>query len=266
MLLERARSTYDLNEDYEKQLAVCRAEAWKTGDRRQLLAKVRQLAGIRRLQELPKPKVENLGDVHRTGYRIEKLLMTVEEGIVLPALRFIPEKPKAGAAALYVHDDGKAADAAPGGAIERLVQAATTVLAVDLPGTGQTKAVSDTNDGYTAYLLGRSYVGLRAENILIAARWLKEQAAAGQGGAIGLVAVGGVNIPALHAAAMEPELFQSVKVSRMPLTWSGVVRTRLAKLPITQVVHGALLTYDLTDLMQTLGAKLTIDLQGEVKL
>ena len=26
-----------------------------------------------------------------------------------------------------------------------------------------------------AYLLGRSCVGLRAENILIAARWLKEQ-------------------------------------------------------------------------------------------
>jgi dienelactone hydrolase len=265
MLLPGARSAYDLNEDYERQLATARVTAWKAGERGQLLAKVRQLAGIRRLEELPKPKVENLGDVQRTGYRIERLLMTVEEGIVLPALRFIPEKPKAGPAVLYVNDGGKAADAAPGGAIERLVQAGTIVLAVDLPGTGQTKAVSETNDGYTAYLLGRSYVGLRAENILIAARWLKEQAAAGQGGAIGLVAVGGVGIPALHAAAMEPEKFQSVKVSRMPLSWSGVVRTRLAKLPITQVVHAALLTYDLPDLVRTLGAKVTIDLSADGK-
>ena len=56
MLLAGARSTYDLNEDYEKQLAACRAVTWKTGDRAQLLAKVRQLAGIRRLEELPKPE------------------------------------------------------------------------------------------------------------------------------------------------------------------------------------------------------------------
>ena len=60
MLLAGARSTYDLNEDYEKQLAAGRAEAWKAGDRTQLLAKVRQLAGIRSLEKLPKPEAENL--------------------------------------------------------------------------------------------------------------------------------------------------------------------------------------------------------------
>ena len=169
MLLAGARSTYDLNEDYEKQLAVRRTETWKAGVRTELLARVRQLAGIRRLEELPRPNAENFGSVQRTGYRIEKLLLRPEEGVVLPALQFIPEKPKAGQAAIYLHGDGKAADAVPGGAIERLVQAGTTVLAVDLPGTGQTVAASETGDGYTAYLLGRSYVGLRAEDILIAA-------------------------------------------------------------------------------------------------
>ena len=145
------RSAYELNEDYERQLAVHRAEIWKTGDRTQLLAKVRQLAGIHRLEELPKPKVENLGSLQRTGYRIEKLLLRPEEGLVLPALQFIPKEPKAGQAAIYLHEDGKAADAGPGGAIERLLQAGTTVLAVDLPGMGQTKAASDSGDGYTAY-------------------------------------------------------------------------------------------------------------------
>ena len=156
-----------------------------------------------------------------------------------------------------MHEDGKAADAAPGGAIERLVQEGTTVLAVDLPGTGQTKAASESGDGYTAYLLGRSYVGLRAENILIAARWLKEQTPPGQPAAVRLIAVGDAGIPALHAAALEPDLFQSAKLSRSPRSWSAVVHTRLAKLPISQVVHGALLTYDLPDLAATLGAKLT---------
>ncbi|MGA2034951.1 MAG: alpha/beta hydrolase family protein [Thermoguttaceae bacterium] len=256
MLLAGARSTYDLNEDYEKQLAPRRAELWKTGERTQLLGKVRQLAGIRRLAELPKPHDEEFGSIQRTGYRIEKLLLKPEEEIVLPALEFIPEKPKAGQAALYLHEEGKAADAAPGGAIERLVREGTTVLAVDLPGTGQTKAASETGDGYTAYLLGRSCVGRRAENVLIAARWLKEQTP-GQPAAVGLVAVGLAGIPALHAAALESDLFQSVELSRAPHSWSAVVHARLAKLPISQVVQGALLTYDLPDLAATLGAKLT---------
>ena len=256
MLLAGARSAYDLNEDYEKELAVRRAEMWKTGDRGQLLAKVRQIAGIRRLEELPKLKPGNFGIVQRNGYRILKILLEPEEGIVLPALHFMPDKPKAGQAAIYVHEDGKAADASPGGAIERLVQDGTTVLAVDLPGTGQTKAASE-SDGYMAYLLGRSCVGLRAENILVAARWLKEQTPPGQPARVGLIAVGQAGIPALHAAALEPDLFQSVQLSRPPHAWSEVIHVRLAKLPISQVVHGALLTYDLPDLVATLGAKLT---------
>ena len=41
-----------------------------------------------------------------------------------------------------------------------------------------------------------------------------------------------------------------------PQSWSEVVHTRLATLPIAEVVHGALLTYDLPDLAATLAAKL----------
>lgn len=264
MLLAGARSTYDLNEDYEQQLAAPRAEMWKTGDRTRLLAKVRQLAGIRRLEELPRPETENFGSLQRSGYRIEKVLLKPEEGVVLPALRFIPEKPKAGQAAIYLHQDGKTADAAPGGAIERIVKEGTTVLALDLPGTGQTKSASESGDGYTAYLLGRSCLGQRAENILIAARWLKEQTP-GHPAAVRLIAVGDAGIPALHALALEPDLFQSARLVRTPRAWSAVLHTRLARLPISQVVHGALLTYDLPDLAATLGAKLMPESRADGK-
>jgi dienelactone hydrolase len=257
MLMPGARCTYQLNEDYEKQLAPRRAEAWKAGDRAALLAKVRQVAGIRRLEELPQPTVENLGVVDRSSYRIEKLLLKLEEGIVLPSLRFVPEKPKAGQAVLYLHEDGKAADAAPGGAIEELVKQGNVVLAIDLPGTGQTKPASEWNDAYTAYLLGRSYVGLRAEAALVAARWLKAQTA-GQPATLRLVAVGHVGIPALHAAAVEP-VFQSVKLSRTLKAWSDVLHCKRTSVQIGQIVHGALLVYDLPDLAATLGDKLTIE-------
>jgi len=256
MLLAGARSTYDLNEDYEKQLAARRAEKWKTGDRTQLLAKVRQLAVIRRPEDLPKLKTEEFGAVQRTGYRIQRIMLKPEDGIVLPALYFTPDKPRAGQVAVFLHEDGKAADAGPGGAIEHLVQEGITVLALDLPGVGQTKAASESGDGYMAYLLGRSCVGLQAESILIAAQYLKEVTFPGPA-EIDLMAVGHAGIPALHAAALEPDRFHSVKLSRIPHSWSAVIHERLAKLPITDVVHGALLDYDLPDLAATLGAKLT---------
>ncbi|MHC4404260.1 MAG: alpha/beta hydrolase family protein [Planctomycetota bacterium] len=260
MLLPRARSTYDLNEEYENQLAPRRAASWKTGDRDQLLAEVRRLVGIRRLDDFPQPEVEMVESVQRRGYRIEKLLLKPEEGIVLPALRFLPEKPKSPQAVLYVHEQGKAADASPGGPIERHVQEGSVVLAVDLRGTGQTQpAGSEGKDVFTAYLLGRSYVGLRAEDVLISARYLKEQVLSGQPRGVRLVAVGHVGIPALHAAATEPGLFESVKLVRSLEAWSAVIHSPLTRLPAAQIVHGALQTYDLPDLAATLDDRLTVE-------
>ena len=260
MRLPGARSVYDLNEDYEKELAPRRAAAWKSADRAELLGKVRQAAGIRTLEKLPKPKATSVAVVERAGCRIEKLLLIPEEGLALPALKFLPEKPQPGGTVLYVHEQGKAADASPGGPIDRLVQEGHTVLAIDLCGTGQTKpSGSEGKDVFTAYLLGRSYVGLRAENVLVAARWAKEQTPAGKPGGIGLVAVGRAGVPALHAAALESGLFQSVKLVRPPASWSAVVRGRLAQVPAADVVHGALLTYDLPDLAAAVGPKLAVD-------
>ena len=261
MLLPGARSVYELNEDYEKTLAPRRTEAWKTGDRGALLAKVRQLAGIRRLDELPQPAIEGLGTIERPGYRVEKLVLKTEEGIVLPALSFLPEKGTSLPAVLYVHEQGKAADAAPGGPIERLVLEGRQVLAVDLRGTGQTKpAGSEGKDVYTAYLLGRSYVGLQAEDVLQAARCLKERTGASpQPTGVELVAVGVAGIPALHAAASEADLFGSVKLVRTLASWSGVIYSRLNQVQGSQIVHGALTTYDLLDLAAMLGGKLTIE-------
>jgi len=261
MLLPGARSVYELNEDYEKMLAPRRAEAWKAGDRAEQLAKVRQLDGFRRLDELPQPAIESAGTVERPGYRIEKLVLKTEEGIVLPALSFLPEKRESLPAVLYVHEQGKAADAAPGGPIERLVLEGRPVLAVDLRGTGQTKpAGSEWKDAFTAYLLGRSYVGLQAEDVLQAARWLKARAGANsQPTGVELVAVGAAGIPALHAAAIEANLFGSVKLVGTLASWSGVIYSRLTQVQGSQIVHSALTTYDLPDLAATLGGKLTIE-------
>jgi len=267
MKLPGARSTYDLNLDYEHTLAKKRESGWRGGDRVELTAKVRRIAGARSLDKLPKPSVERLGGVARSGYRIEKLLLRPEEGIWLPALQFVPEE-KAKRVVLYVHELGKTADAAPDGRIEKLVRAGNAVLAVDLRGTGQTQAGGPPKPGagpsvdfkgvFLAYLLGRNYVGARAEDVLVCARHAAETSEIGGEAGIHLIAIGNVGVPALHAAALEPDLFASVTISRSLCSWSNVIELGRTQGQLTNVVHGALTCYDLSNLAEMLGDKLTI--------
>ena len=266
MTIDGARSTYDLNRDYEKELAARRKKLWTTGDKARRLDEVRKIAGIRRLEELPEPKVTTAGTVERDGYQVRKIVLMPEEGIYLPALMFVPAKASQGQnPILYVHERGKAADAGPGGPIETLVKAGRQVLAVDVRNAGETfqsgqkssaEAIGpDGKDAFTAYLLGRSYVGMRAEDILVCARFLKAKVAE----PVDLIAIGCVGMPALHAAALEPELFGSVKLVRSLASWANVVALGRSSTQQANTVFGALKVYDLTNLAATLGQKLTIE-------
>lgn len=265
MLIEGARSTYELNRDYEKELAGHRKKLWAAADRTELLQKVRAIAGIRKLAELPAPQVDTSGNMERDGYTIRKMTITPEEGIHLPALMFVPAARANKQALLYIHEKGKAADAEPGGAIESLVKAGHRVLAVDVRGAGemlQAKQNSlaeatgpDWKDVFTAYLLGHSYVAMRAEDVLVCARLLQQE----QAGPVGLIAVGNVGVPALHAAALEPERFGSVKLVRSLISWSKVIESGRSSNQQVNAVHGALTTYDLPNLTAVLGEKLTVE-------
>jgi len=264
MNLDGARSTYDLNRDFEKDLTGRRKKQWANKGRAELLDEVRRIAGIRKLADLPEPKVTSSGTVERDGYQVKKMILTPEDGIYLPALMFVPGTDAEQAAVLYIHEEGKSAVAAPGGPIEAMVKAGKRVLAVDVRGTGETQqrkqgqlsgaAGLDWKDVFTAYLLGRSYVGMRAEDVLVCARFLKQE----QAGPVDLIAAGNVTIPALHATALEPELFGSVRLTGLLSSWSNVIESGRSYNQQVNVVQGALTTYDLPDLAATLGEKLIV--------
>lgn len=264
MNLDGARSTYDLNRDFEKDLAGRRKKKWANKSRAELLDEVRQIAGIRKLAELPEPKVTNSGTVEQDGYQVKKLILTPEDGIYLPALMFVPGTDAGQAAVLYIHEEGKSAVSAASGPIEAMVKAGKRVLAVDVRGTGETQQSKqnkftdaiglDWKDVFTAYLLGRSYVGMRAEDVLVCARFLRKE----QAGPVDLIAAGNVTIPTLHAAALELELFGSVRLTGLLSSWSNVIESGRSYNQQVNAVHGALTTYDLPDLTATLGDKLII--------
>jgi hypothetical protein len=192
------------------------------------------------------------------------MIIKPEAGIVLPTLMFTPET-STGQSVLYLHEKGKNIDASPDGSIEKLVKAGRCVFAVDLRGTGETQSDNkrklceatgvDWKDVFMAYLLGRSYVGMRAEDVLICARFLSQQ----KDQPVNLMVVGNVGVPALHATALEPDLFSSVKLIRSLSSWSNVIESGCSSNQQVNAVHGALTLYDLPNLAKILGDKLDVE-------
>jgi len=68
-----------------------------------------------------------------------------------------------------------------------------------------------------------------------------------------LVGVGQAGIVALHAAALEPDLFASVTIRGTIDSWTKVVDQKTPRGQLTSTVHGALRVYDLPDLVQAIG-------------
>lgn len=320
MLLDGARSTYDLNAELEEKLARARKKLWRETEGTEALEEVRRISGIRKLSDLPAPKCRKTATSQQEGYRLDKLILEPEPGIWLPALAFVPEE-HGGEAYLYLHGDGKQTDALPpaprdnarssqgkdlpGGIsavgdfrdfttlspsipgsrnpppninvafqtagpeapIIEMVRKGHLVLAVDLRGLGETAAEKpgkrgiphfvggDWKDLYLAYLLGKSYLAMRAEDVLICARFLGGYEAGQQPNRVHLISIGRTGPAALHAAALEPQRFASVRPDRCLVSWASVVRTPLSTGQFENVVHRALKTYDLPDLLATLPEK-----------
>ncbi len=258
--MEGARSVIDLNVERMEQLKAQREAIWQGEDHTKALNRVRQIAGIRPLADLPPAMVKQHGKVDRDGFTIEKLVIHTEPGIYLPALLYVPKQPN-GRRILYLHDKGKRAVAGDDGPLAKLAGEGAMVLAADVRGSGETSAGAsamwggDWNDIFLAYLLGKSTVGMRAEDVLACANFLTKQQADNAPSRIELIAHGPLGPPALHAAALEVELFDKVTLVDAPASWEGVVRSQVPRGQLVNAVHGALEVYDLPNLAARLQAE-----------
>jgi cephalosporin-C deacetylase-like acetyl esterase len=253
------RSVFDLNAEYEQELAAKRRASWEKETKAALTEQVRETVGVRPLDQLKPPVFKDLGREKREGYHIDKLVLTTDSGVPLPGLTFHPQIPD-DAAYLYLHDDGKPADGAAGGPIEKLVSDGYAVVAVDLRGQGETGAgkrdplLGDAKTFFLSYLLGKSLTGLRTEDTLAAAHFVAYyQKPADKPRKVHLVGVGQAGIVALHAAALRPEMFASVTLRKTPRDWSSAVKRPVPTGMLDATVHGALAVYDLPDLVSLIG-------------
>jgi dienelactone hydrolase len=265
--IEGARSAFDLNREESQRLARQRSERNLSHDR--LREQVRAMVKVKEWDELGYDSVENHTDKPTFKSGFEPIVLTWDSGIRLPGLLVtsgtMDDSNSDAPPVLYLHASGRSHANAVEGPVTALAREGRTVLALDVRGIGETtpadKTWYDTRFGKTggasmiAYLMGESLVGLQTEDILVATRYLLEQTGADQ---IDMIATGELTIPALHAAALEPERYHHVRLEEGLLSWTNVVETPLSQYQIPGVVHGALREYDLPDLRMMLGDRLTI--------
>ena len=275
--MPKERSVVDINVAYESELANKRKQFLAGASKKDKRERIRSLTGMRLSENLPPTSVQNLASVQRKGYKIEKLLLTPAKGIALPALSFVPPQPNQ-KAYIYLHGQGKQADAAEGGKIESLVRSGSIVLAVDLRGMGETQRRDNRRISWTtglfgpnyhetmlSYLLGQSMVGSRAEDVLVATHFLARYKPSTTNREIHLIGIGEAAIPALHAAALQPQQYASVRLQKMIRSWTEVVRAGESKNQLINTVHGALRFYDLPDLINLAGKeKVTLEQPHDV--
>ncbi|MFC1558449.1 alpha/beta hydrolase family protein [candidate division KSB1 bacterium] len=206
------------------------------------------------------------GRYQRDGYTVGMYAIKGEGDYVIPLLLFVPDDNKKKHPALvYLHPDGKAADALPGGEIEKLVKKGYIVAATDVLGIGETKntAIRAGGSGYTAVLIGRSIVGIQAGDIVRSVNYLKSLDDVDKEN-VGAAAVGVTCLPLIHAAAFDASIDNIVLIDS-PISYRSIVMNRFYKIGLIDRdpgsighpyeidfswgIAGVLTGYDLPDLI-----------------
>jgi cephalosporin-C deacetylase-like acetyl esterase len=197
------------------------------------------------------------GEIAGEGYRIRKIVYESEPGILIPALMYIPKSGPARRPAVLIADgNGKSAAAK---AAEPLAKAGTVVLSVDPRGMGETLITPDLNDSesyryfgdyedaMSAILMNRTLVAMRARDIV---RGLDVLSAQPEVDAARLSGIGrhGAAVPLLYAAVFDSRL-KSISLEDMPPSYDAVATTAMQRKVFEDIVPGALLEFDLPDLV-----------------
>ena len=271
MLMKGEKSVFEINAGIERKLREEREAAWgklNANQRRELVRKTIWPEGHR---DPPNGEIRTVKTVQRDGYTIKKLVLAGDEKqLALPGLLFVPATVSK-LPVLYLHGESMRAEAQPGARCEQLAKQGHIVLSAQLSGIDETETGHDKRDYgrglfgrdsqeiFLAYLMGRSFVGMRTDDVF---RWSDHLAHFGSNEKpirIQLIATGEAAIPALHAAAVEPSHFDSVRLTGMICSWAEVVAAPESKNQLVNAVHGALRHYDLPDLVELAG-------KGRVKI
>ena len=271
-----ARTTFDINRDFAKELTAKRAELWTKTPVDEMRVKVREQALFRESKDIAPLTVLSSEDIPELiaapdGLipplaEAQRIVFQVEPKLYMTALWLVPRNADMTKVTLFVSDKGKADGAE---IVNGLLESGRPVLTVDLRGYGETQQLGqnyfncnhfgqDGWDCYFAFDLNKTYVGFRAEDLFNLSRFLKTELKAQK---VDCIAMNEASIPALHAEFCEPETFGHLTVVNTLVSWTNMVENGgFSHTPLASIVHGALQVYDLPDLRAALekAGKLTV--------
>lgn len=242
MALPNARTSRELNLDLARELKAPRQAKWATISAEDASALVRQRALVR--EEGPVAKV--------AAEEGEDVVFETDANIYLTARVNFGAEERFEEMTLIVGDAGRRSELTNAAFAS---ENAGKIAAVELRGYGETQAIgrtyynhshfgTDGSDYCLAYLLKKSYVGLRVDDLLAIAKYYREKT----GAKIKLEAEGYAGTVALIATIAEPSLFESVTLKSELPTWESQLEKPYGPIPMTNAIHGVLNDFDIDDL------------------
>ena len=258
----------DLNLEEAKRLAEFRTAFWQNHSLEECLNKIRNLIGLP--FKIGTVEAKSIDVIEWENRTLEKLVLKSPGNILIPALLFRnrTKHDHNGQSIIYIHHQGKHVEANK--EIEELLENSRLVLAIDVRGIGEirdegsnTKYHSHDHRVNTVSMhIGRSLFGQRVEDILTAIKYLRlqiiDKEIKSNPSSIHLVGIETMTPLVLHAAVLDDGP-NTVELRRPVVSsWvNDVVAKPLRKEMAGMVGPGALTVYDLPDLVNLLGDRLT---------
>jgi hypothetical protein len=224
-----------------------------------ILDSAKKLSGYREPAVINEPVFT--GRIRREGYVIEKYFVKGESDYIIPYLLMVPVK-RNDKALIYLHPSGKSAGAAADCEMEWFVRKGFTVLAPDMIGIGEMGPGIFTGDAdiesisynlwYTATLIGRSIVGIRAGDVVMLTKQLKKNNNINEVYGFARKEMAPV---LLHAAAFDQNISRIALIDSYSSYQSVTMNRFYSPKFVHSLVPGALKAYDLPDLAASLAPR-----------
>jgi dienelactone hydrolase len=264
----RGETVASLNRARAPRVAAAPAAIASKADLSRLQAKlatdIRTLTGAVRVPGASRVTVATGVSEAKEGYRISALTFPSDGGTVVAGTIAVPDRPGKKPAALLM--DSPVIDPAPGtastlrataagrltGEVERLAKAGVVVFTIDpRPTPAGSESLKSPYLGFfnllslRAFLVGRTLLGLRVDDVVRAVDWLEERPDVGT---ITVHGVGPHGLVALHAAVLDRRIERLVMEGSLA-SYRRIVDEPLHREVSEMVIPGVLRRYDTGDLL-----------------
>jgi cephalosporin-C deacetylase-like acetyl esterase len=261
------KRVYDFNRTQaEQELRLLDSRRRAADFRKTLAGKIRSRLVVP--VDVPAPVVKVLAKTEVRDLVIEKLLLATEPGIAVPT-RVIHRRGLQGRVPAVVYLRDRTGELDPPGLFAALAERGRVVAVADVRGFGETGAARDVREGaedyfhprdaedadfaYAALFVGRPLVGMRVNDALGVARYLRTRPDV-DSQRVAMTGRGWAAVVALFSASLDGEI-SAAAIEALPASYSALAKAEIYQQPAFFLLPGALQDFDLADVFATLAPR-----------